>query len=86
MLFRSKKTIINDKKKRYNELKSMKIQIDKIAEKNYNIHKAILALLFISLFITAFVFIYYVDWNQFEKYSYFLGFIPVLIFVLYFVA
>ncbi len=80
----TKKKIVNDKIKQFNTLKQIKEGIDITAEKRYNMHKLILATSFITLIIIGFVFIHYVDWNKFEKYSYLISFIPSLIFVLYF--
>lgn len=80
----TKKLIVDEKIKQLNILKNIKNPIDIIAEKKYKLHKIILGILFILSFVCGFVFIFYVDWNEFEKYSYFIGFIPVLIFVLYF--
>ena len=35
-------------------------------------------------FVIGFIFIKYINWNDFEKYSYFISFFPLLLFVLYF--
>lgn len=80
----TKKLIVNGKIKQFNALKKIKKPIDIIAKKRYKFHKLIIAILFILSFICGFIFIYYIDWNKFEKFSYFIGFIPILIFVLYF--
>lgn len=80
----TKKLIVNEKIKQFNALKKIKKPIHIIAEKKYKFHKLSIAILFILSFVCGFIFIYYIDWNKFEKFSYFIGFVPILIFVLYF--
>lgn len=75
---------INEKIKQFNVLKNIKKPIDINAEKKYKVHKIILAILFLMSFVIGFIFIKYINWNDFEKYSYFIGFFPLLLFVLYF--
>lgn len=80
----TKELIINQKIKQFNILKNIKKPLDINAEKNYNLHKIMLAIICILSFVCSFVFIRYIDWNEFEKYSYILDFSPILVFVLYF--
>lgn len=75
---------INEKIKQFNVLKNIKKPIDINAEKKYKVHKIILAILFLMSFVIGFIFIKYINWNDFEKYSYFISFFPLLLFVLYF--
>lgn len=83
-LIESKKSIKSEKIKQYNLLKEIKKPIDKIAIKNYRIYRfSIIAMVLIISFLS-FILIYYTDWNYFEKYTYTLGFLPLVIFILYF--
>lgn len=80
----TKELIVNEKNKQFDILNNIKKPLDIKAENNYFFYKIILAILFIFCFACGLVFIFYINWNEFEKYSYFIGFLPILIFVLYF--
>lgn len=80
----TKELIVNEKNKQFDILNNIKKPLDIKAENNYFFYKIILAILFIVCFACGLVFIFYINWNEFEKYSYFIGFLPILIFVLYF--
>lgn len=80
----TKELIVNEKNKQFDILNNIKKPLDIKAENNYFFYKIIIAILFIVCFACGLVFIFYINWNEFEKYSYFIGFLPILIFVLYF--
>lgn len=80
----TKELIINEKIKQFNTLTNIKKPIDINAKKKYNFYKITLGTTYILSFIIGLVLIIYIDWNIFEKYTYFISFIPFLIFFLYF--
>ncbi|MGO4818219.1 hypothetical protein [Flavobacterium sp. W22_SRS_FP1] len=80
----SKELFIIEKTKQFKVLKKIKEPIDKIAKKKYNYYKIILAILFVLSFVCAYFFIFLIDWKNFDKYSYFIGFTPTFIFIFYF--
>lgn len=80
----TKELFVLEKIKQLNILDNIKKPIDLKAENKFREYKIFLAIVYLLTFICAFLFIHYVDWNMFEKYSYIISFIPVVIITLYF--
>lgn len=80
----TKELYVSEKIKQLNTLDNIKKPIDLKAENKYRGYKIFLAIMYFLTFISGFLFIHYVDWNKFEKYSYLISFTPILIFTLYF--
>lgn len=80
----SKNQVVIEKIKLFNSLKDIKQPIDKRAKSSYGVYKIVLGIIFLFLIGCAFVFIHYGDWNVLEKYSYFISFLPLAVFIVYF--
>jgi len=82
----SKKEIVQQKKLQLTTLSKIKQSIDYKALKSYNSYKIKLILILVILFVGAGVFIWYANWEKLEKYTYILSFVPLLIYVIYFLV
>jgi hypothetical protein len=83
-LLESKKILLKDKEGQKSLLTKQREPLDKLAIKKYTTTKAFVTGLFIICCLAIIVGIIYCDWNKLEKYTYLIGLIPAMIYILYF--